>query len=202
MNSTAPAPSRFCPGQCDEALTGFDCRDVQAPSEKGTRQLAAPAPDLKHRITASDPRDLTSPVDEFVRISRAIAVVLSRYLAKNLAVSTCGGFWPPCHPLASVQAWQESSSVSLPLGRARPSAGHDIRGAPAWPPRGQSPADGARSPCRAATSRKGRTGQDSQNRFGHAGSVGGTPTLPPPYRRSVTQISTAVRCASRLKRLA
>jgi hypothetical protein len=75
---------------------------VQAPGEKGAGQLAAPAPDLKHLITAPDPGDLASPVDEFVGISRTVTVVLSRYLVKNLAVTTCGRFWPPCHPLASV----------------------------------------------------------------------------------------------------
>jgi len=68
---------------------------VHAPGEKGTRQLAAPAPDLEHMITASDPGDLTSLVDELVRISRTVTVVLSRYLIKNLAVTTCGSFWPP-----------------------------------------------------------------------------------------------------------
>jgi hypothetical protein len=46
-------------------------------------------------ITAPDPGDLTSPVDEIVRISRTAPVVLSRYLIKNLAVTTCGSFWPP-----------------------------------------------------------------------------------------------------------
>jgi hypothetical protein len=44
-------------------------------------------------ITAPDPRDPTSLVDEFVRISRTVAVVLSRDLVKNLAVTTCGRFW-------------------------------------------------------------------------------------------------------------
>jgi len=46
-------------------------------------------------ITAPDPGDLTSPVDETVRISRTVTVVLSRYLIENLAVTTCGRFWPP-----------------------------------------------------------------------------------------------------------
>jgi hypothetical protein len=46
-------------------------------------------------ITASDPGDLTSLVDELVRISRTVTVVLRRYLIKNLAVTTCGSFWPP-----------------------------------------------------------------------------------------------------------
>ena len=81
------------PGQCDEALAGFECCDVQAPGDKAARQLAASAPDLKHAITAPDPRDPTSLVDEFVRISRTVAVVLSRDLIKNLAVTTRGRFW-------------------------------------------------------------------------------------------------------------
>jgi hypothetical protein len=68
---------------------------MQAPGEKGTRQLAAPAPHFKHKITAPDPGDLTSLVDEIVRIGRTVTVVLSRYLIKNLAVTTCGRFWPP-----------------------------------------------------------------------------------------------------------
>jgi hypothetical protein len=66
---------------------------VQAPSGKAARQLAAPAPDLKHMITAPDPRDLTGSVDEFVGISRTAAVVFSRDLIKNLAVTTCSRFW-------------------------------------------------------------------------------------------------------------
>jgi hypothetical protein len=44
-------------------------------------------------ITAPDPCDLASLVDEFVRISRAAAVVLGRDLIKNLAVTTCNRFW-------------------------------------------------------------------------------------------------------------
>ena len=48
-------------------------------------QLAAATSDLKHMITAPDPCDLASLVDEFVRISRTAAVVLSRDLIKNLA---------------------------------------------------------------------------------------------------------------------
>ena len=66
---------------------------MQAPSEKAARQLAAPAPDLEHMITVPDPCDLTSLVDKFVRINRAVAVVLSRHLIKNLAVTTCSRFW-------------------------------------------------------------------------------------------------------------
>jgi len=81
------------PGQGYEALAGIECGDVQAPSDKTPRQLAAPAPDLKYLITGADPGDPTSLVDEFVRISRAAAVVLSRDLVKNLAVTTCGRFW-------------------------------------------------------------------------------------------------------------
>jgi hypothetical protein len=78
------------PGQCDEALAGFERGDVQAPSEEAPRQLAASAPDLKYVITAADPRDLTPLVDELVGISRTVAVVLSRDLIKDLAVTTCG----------------------------------------------------------------------------------------------------------------
>jgi hypothetical protein len=81
------------PGQRYEALAGFECCDVQAPSDKAARQLAASTPDLEHMITAPDPCDPTSLVDEFVRISRTVAVVLSRDLVKNLAVTTCGRFW-------------------------------------------------------------------------------------------------------------
>jgi hypothetical protein len=44
-------------------------------------------------ITAPDPRDPASLVDEFVGISRAVAVVLARYRVKNLAVTTCRRFW-------------------------------------------------------------------------------------------------------------
>jgi hypothetical protein len=81
------------PGQCYEALAGFECCDVQAPSDKAARQLAASTPNLKHMISAPDPCDLTSLVDEFVRVSRTAAVVLSRDLIKNLAVTTCSRFW-------------------------------------------------------------------------------------------------------------
>jgi hypothetical protein len=44
-------------------------------------------------ITAPDPCDPASLVDKFVRINRAVAVVLSRHLIKNLAVTTCSRFW-------------------------------------------------------------------------------------------------------------
>ena len=81
------------PGQCYEALAGFECCDVQTPSDKTARQLATSAPDLQHMITAPDPCDLTSLVDEFVRISRTAAVVLSRDLIKNHAVTACIRFW-------------------------------------------------------------------------------------------------------------
>ena len=81
------------PGQCHEALAGFECCDVQAPSDKAARQLPASTPDLKHMITAPDPCDPTSLVDEFVGISRTVAVVLSRDLIKNLAVTTGSRFW-------------------------------------------------------------------------------------------------------------
>jgi hypothetical protein len=81
------------PGQCDEAFAGFECCDVQAPGDKAARQLAASAPDLKHTIAAPDPCDPASLVDEFVRISRTVAVVLSRDLVKNLAVTTCSRSW-------------------------------------------------------------------------------------------------------------
>ncbi len=81
------------PGQCYEALAGFECCDIQAPSDKAARQLAASTPDLKHMITTPDPCDPTSLVDEFVRISRTVTVVLSRDLIKNLAVTTRSRFW-------------------------------------------------------------------------------------------------------------
>ncbi len=80
-------------GQRDETLARFERGDVQAPSSKAARQLAASAADLKHMITAPDPRDLTSLVDEVVRISRTVTVVLSRYVIKDLAVTTCIRFW-------------------------------------------------------------------------------------------------------------
>ncbi len=77
---------------------------MQAPGEKAAGQLAGPAADLEDRITAADPGDLTGLVDEFVGISRTAAVVLGRYLVKDLAVTTCIGFrprvihWPPFMP--------------------------------------------------------------------------------------------------------
>jgi hypothetical protein len=81
------------PGQCYEALAGFECCDVQAPGDKAARQLAASTPDLKHMIAAPDPCDPASLVDEFVRIGRTVPVVLSRNLIKHLAVTTRSGFW-------------------------------------------------------------------------------------------------------------
>ena len=57
------------------------------------RQLAASTPDLKYMITAPYPCDLTSLVDEFVRLSRTATIVLSRDLVKNLAVTTFSRFW-------------------------------------------------------------------------------------------------------------
>jgi hypothetical protein len=44
-------------------------------------------------ITAPDPCDLASLIDEFVRISRTAAVILNRDLIKNLAVTTGSRFW-------------------------------------------------------------------------------------------------------------
>ena len=81
------------PGQRYKAAAGFECCDAQAPGDKAPRQLAASTPNLKHMITAPDPRDLTSLVHEFVGISRAAAVVLIRDLIKNLAVTTRSRFW-------------------------------------------------------------------------------------------------------------
>jgi hypothetical protein len=101
------------PGQCHEARAGFECCDVQAPGDKTARQLAGSAPDLKHVITAPDPCDLTGSVDEFVRISRPATVVLSRDLIKNLAVTTCGRFWLPCHSLASVHSRYRDRQVMV-----------------------------------------------------------------------------------------
>ena len=89
----ASSTCQVLPGQCHEGLAGFECCDVQAPSDKAARQLAASTPDLKHAITAPGPRDLASLVDEFVGIGRAATVVLSSDLIKNLAVTTCGGSW-------------------------------------------------------------------------------------------------------------
>ena len=63
------------PGRRDEAGAWFERCDAQAPGDEAARQLAASTPDLKHMITAPDPRDLTSLVDEFVGISRTPAVV-------------------------------------------------------------------------------------------------------------------------------
>ena len=83
------------PGQRYEALAWFECGDVQAPGDKAARQLAAAAADLEHVITAPDPCDPTSLVDEFVGISRTVAVVLGRDLIKNLAVTTCSS--AACH---------------------------------------------------------------------------------------------------------
>ena len=85
-------------GQCDEARTGFECCDVQAPGDQAARPLAASAAGLKHMITAADTCDLTSLVDEFAGIGRTAAVVLSRDLIKNLAVTPCGRGDPSaCH---------------------------------------------------------------------------------------------------------
>ena len=109
------------PGQCHEVLAGFERCDAQAPGDKAAGQLAAPAPDLKHVITAPDPCDPTSLVDEFVGIGRTTTVVLCRDLIKDLAVTTCGSFWPPCHAPASVhdRCWSRPHVIS-PAGRRAP----------------------------------------------------------------------------------
>jgi hypothetical protein len=44
-------------------------------------------------ITAPDPRDPARLADELVRIGGTAAVVLSRHLIKNPAVTTCSRFW-------------------------------------------------------------------------------------------------------------
>jgi hypothetical protein len=64
-------------------------------------------------ITAPDPCDPTSLVDEFVRIRGTVTVVLSRDLIKNLAVTTRSRFWQPCHSLASVHARYCDRSVMV-----------------------------------------------------------------------------------------
>jgi hypothetical protein len=66
---------------------------VQAPSDKAARQLAASAPDLEHTITAPDPCDPASLVDEFVGIGRTVAVVLGGHVIKNLAVTARRRSW-------------------------------------------------------------------------------------------------------------
>jgi len=81
------------PGQGNEARAGFDGRDAQAPGDQAARQLAASAPDLEHTITAPNSCDPARLIDEFVWISRTVAVVLGRYLIKNPAVTTCRRFW-------------------------------------------------------------------------------------------------------------
>jgi len=85
------------PGRRDEAGAWFERCDAQAPGDEAARQLPASTPDLKHMITAPDPRDLTSLVDEFVGISRTPAVVLGRDLIKDRAVPTGSRFWPRGH---------------------------------------------------------------------------------------------------------
>jgi hypothetical protein len=64
---------------------------VQATSEKAARPVAASAPDLEDTITAPDPCDPASLVDEFVGISRTVTVGASRDLIEDHAVTTCGG---------------------------------------------------------------------------------------------------------------
>jgi hypothetical protein len=81
------------PGQCCKVPAGLQSCDVQAPSDKAARQLAASAPDLEHMITAPDSCDPASLVDEFVRISRTVAVVLGGHVIKNLAVTTRSRSW-------------------------------------------------------------------------------------------------------------
>ena len=90
------------PGQRHEADARFQCRHPQSPAGQGTRELAASAPDLQHKITASDPRDPAGLIDELVRICRTVAVVLGRDLVEDHAVTTRGGFRQRCHSLASV----------------------------------------------------------------------------------------------------
>jgi hypothetical protein len=75
---------------------------VQAASGQAACQLTAPAPDLKHMITAADPRSPASLVDEFAGIGRAVPVVLGRDLIKYCAVTTGGPSWQTCHTGASV----------------------------------------------------------------------------------------------------
>src|SRR5580704_1203540 len=60
------------PGQCYEALAGFECCHVQAPGDKAARQLTASTPDLKHMIRTPDPCDLASPVYEFVGVGGSV----------------------------------------------------------------------------------------------------------------------------------
>src|SRR5690242_20155963 len=75
---------------------------MQAAGGQAARQLTAPAPDLEHMITAADPRGPAGLIDEFVRIGRAVPVVLGRDLIKYRAVTTSRGSGQTCHCWASV----------------------------------------------------------------------------------------------------
>ena len=68
-----------------------------------------------------EPCDLTSLIDEFVRIRRATTVIFDRDLIENLAVTTCRRFWHPSHsftPLIVVGGWLLSRLGHGARGRA------------------------------------------------------------------------------------
>src|SRR5262249_60469897 len=68
-------PASACqvlPGQRDEVLARVERGDMQAAGGQAACQLTAPAPDLKHMITGTDPCALASLVDEFTGMGRAV----------------------------------------------------------------------------------------------------------------------------------
>jgi hypothetical protein len=71
----------------DQPLAGFDRGHPQATSEQRARQLTRTAADLEHRDPGSDAGLRTDLVDERVRISRAMTVIVTGNLVEDCAAA-------------------------------------------------------------------------------------------------------------------
>jgi hypothetical protein len=76
-------------GDTDQLVSRLECGHAQPSREEAARQLAGPAPDLKHPVAIPDVCHLACFVDERIGVGRAIAVVLDRDLVEDLAVAPC-----------------------------------------------------------------------------------------------------------------
>lgn len=71
----------------DELFAGFDRHHPQPPLEQAARQLPRAAADLQHPSSRSEPRYIARAVDERIRVSRTVAVVLVGNLIEHPAVA-------------------------------------------------------------------------------------------------------------------
>lgn len=71
----------------DQLFPGFDCHHPQPPREQAARQLPRAAADLQHPSSRSEPCYLAGAVDQRIRVSRPVAVILVSNLVEHSAVA-------------------------------------------------------------------------------------------------------------------